>query len=157
MEDMVHEHPPVHRRRVLVADSDPNVREALRLLLARHPDFTCVGESHDLVELCRDAAALQPDLVLLDWDLRGLGANRLSDLRSACPNASVVVLSTHDEVRARALRDGAAAFVCKGDSPAHLLNTLRAAAALLPVDQPPTANSRWVRVAGRQHQHPEPR
>lgn len=96
-------------------------------LLARHSDFTCVGESHDLVEVCRDAATLQPDLILLDWHLRGLRANRLSVVRSACPSASVVVLSTHDDERTTAIREGAAAFVCKAESPAHLLTMLRAA------------------------------
>ena len=131
VENLAYEHPLHRPRRVLVADGDSNVREALRLLLARHLDFRVVGESHNAAELYRDAAALLPDLILLDWDLRGLqSSNRLSQLRSVCPTASVIVLSTHHEQRQPALGDGASAFVWKGESPAHLLATVRTGAPL---------------------------
>ena len=56
------------RMRVLIADDEPRVRSALRLLLRQHPDITVAGEA-DNVELALELATKQrPDLVLLDWD-----------------------------------------------------------------------------------------
>jgi DNA-binding NarL/FixJ family response regulator len=113
--------------RVLIADGDPNVRAALRLLLARHPDFRVVGESHNLDALLRDTAASQPDVIVLDWELRDLHTGgHLARLRSLCPTAATIALSTRDEQRQPALAAGAAAFVCKGEPPAQLLLALRA-------------------------------
>ena len=115
---------------MLVADGDPNVRAALRFLLARDPAFRVVGSSHHLAELLESVAAAQPDLILLDWELPDLhaGAN-LAHLRNLCPEAAIIALSTRDEQRPRALEMGAAAFVGKREPPAQLLATLHGAAA----------------------------
>jgi DNA-binding NarL/FixJ family response regulator len=127
---------------VLVADGDPNVRAALRLLLARNPEFRVVGESQDASGLLRDAAIAEPELILLDWELPGLHAGgRLNELRRACPTVVLVALSTHDEQRARALEAGVSAFVGKGEAPTRLLAALHAAAHLAspPGQQPSTS------------------
>ena len=124
------EHAPSKPCRVLVADGDPNVRAALRLLLARDPTFRVVGSSHHLAELLEAVATAQPDLILLDWELPDLhAAANLSHLRDLCSQSAVIALSTRDEQRARALELGAAAFVGKREPPAQLLATLRSATA----------------------------
>jgi DNA-binding NarL/FixJ family response regulator len=112
-------------RRVLVADGDAVVRAALRLLLARNPRFRVVAESENLEELQRDALAVEPDLILLDTDLRGLTQD---EMRRTCRAATTIVLSTHDELRQTALDAGASAFVCKSESPQQLLTTLQSVA-----------------------------
>ncbi|MBV9354024.1 MAG: response regulator transcription factor [Chloroflexi bacterium] len=113
---------------MLVADGDPNVRAALRLLLARNPEFRVVGESRDMPDLLRDAATAEPDLILLDWELPGLHTGgRLAALRRSCPTALLVALSTHDEQRQRALDAGVCAFVSKSETPTRLLAALHAA------------------------------
>jgi DNA-binding NarL/FixJ family response regulator len=124
-DDAQHDASPQMPRRVLVADGDPNVRAALRLLLARQPDFRVVGESHTVDELMRDAAASQPAVILLDWELGDLHAgDHLADLRRVCPAAALIALSTHAEQRQRALAAGATAFVWKGEAPTQLLAAL---------------------------------
>jgi DNA-binding NarL/FixJ family response regulator len=110
----------------LIADADPNVSAALRLLLARHhADFTLIGESRNAQELLRQTFAGQADVILLDWELRGLHADDDLVLRNVSQRAVVIVLSTHDEHCARALEAGATALVCKGDSPSRLMDVLR--------------------------------
>ncbi|MBV9601583.1 MAG: response regulator [Chloroflexi bacterium] len=114
----------------MVADGDPNVRAALRLLLARDPAFRVVGSSDHLGELLEAMATTQPHLILLDWELPDLhAAANLTHLRNLCSKAAVIALSTRDEQRARALELGAAGFVGKREPPAQLLAMLRAAAA----------------------------
>jgi len=112
--------------RVLLADDQPKVRSALRLLLSQEPDVEVVGEAADTETLLALAKATQPDLVILDWGLPGLHTtDPMSALRACRPNASLVVLSGRPEIRQRALAAGADAFVSKGDPPRRLLTTLR--------------------------------
>src|SRR5579859_3812499 len=113
--------------RVLVADGDVNVRSALRLLLTRHAEFSVTGVSGDVEDVLHIAALMQPDVILLDWELRGLHtAGRLAQLRSTCPSAAIIALSTHDEARPRVLEAGLAGFVGKSEAPDYLLAALRA-------------------------------
>ena len=57
--------------RVLVADDQPHIRSALRLLLDHEPDLNVVGEAIDSQTLCTQIQVTQPDLLLLDWELPG--------------------------------------------------------------------------------------
>ena len=112
-------------RRVLVADGDAVVRAALRLLLARNPYFRVVAEADSLEALRRDTVSVQPDLVLLDMDLRDLLPDELARI---CHSSATVLLSTREEQRQAALASGAAAFVCKSESPTQLLSVLQTVA-----------------------------
>ena len=128
--------------RVLVADDQAAVRSALRWLLNEEPGVSVVGEVIRVEDLLAQAGGIQPDLVLLDWELPGLFAgsfpnsaspstigqarcrllNALHALHS-CPK--VIALSGRPEVRQEALDAGADGFVSKGDPPERLLTTLR--------------------------------
>ena len=55
--------------RILLADSRPKVRFALRVLLERQPGLEVVGEASDAYWLQSLTAELCPDLVLLGWEL----------------------------------------------------------------------------------------
>ncbi len=110
--------------RVLIADDQPQVRSALRLLLKQQPGMTVVGEAGDAEQALELAAAHQPDLVLLDWELPDRGGAVLAELRVVRPGLVVVALSSHPEARWAALAAGANAFVSKGDPPDRLLATI---------------------------------
>ena len=113
--------------RVLIADDEPRVRSALRLLLRQYPAIAVAGEA-DNVELALELTAQQrPDLVLLDWELAGRnGTTVLKRLRAARQGVVVIALSGRPESRRAALAAGADAFVSKGDPPEQLLSTLQA-------------------------------
>ena len=108
--------------RILLADPQPKVRFALRVLLERHPDFQVVGEAACAEELLILAAASCPDLVLLDWSVaEAMAEGLMVALRCECPSAGVIVLSGRPEARQAALAAGADTFVSKGNPPEHLL------------------------------------
>lgn len=112
--------------RVLLADDQPEVRSALRLLLEQEPGLTVVAEVAEALELSALVKETCPDMVLLDWELPGQpSADILLTLRSFCPSMTVVVLSVRPEARSAALLAGADAFVSKGDPPEQLLVTVR--------------------------------
>jgi len=111
--------------RILVADNQPKVRQALRVLLEHQPGLEVVGEVSDGKDLLAQVEVAYPDLVLLHWRLRGWSAvNSLSDLREVHPDLAVIVLSGHPEVEQAALAAGADAFVSKADPPELLLEAI---------------------------------
>jgi two-component system invasion response regulator UvrY len=112
--------------RILLADSQPKVRFALRVLLEQ-ARFKIVGEAGDAGELVTQTEATCPDLVLLGWELPGLGGfGSLSALRELCPGVHVIALSGLPEAYQTALDAGADAFVSKSEPPEQLLAAIKA-------------------------------
>lgn len=105
--------------RILLADNEPKVRFALRVLLERQPDISVVGDVINEADLLSQIDETQPDIVLLDWGLPGLAT--LSQIRARFPSLSVIVLSGRPETRQKALSAGADAFVSKINPPEELL------------------------------------
>lgn len=113
--------------RILIADDQPKVRFALRVVLEQRPGSKQVGEAVDAASLLAQARAICPDLVILDWDLPGMPAPDLQiQLRKVCPDLLVIALSGNQEAQRAALGAGADAFVCKCDSPDQLLSAIEA-------------------------------
>lgn len=107
---------------ILLADDEPKVRSALRLLLEQDPALSVVGEAADAGQVLDRLQGFCPDLLLLDWELPGQQGGRLFGLvRTCCPALAVVALSGRPEARRAALAAGADAFVSKGDPPERLL------------------------------------
>ena len=110
---------------ILLADDQPQVRSALRLLLEQELEVQIAGEAANAQELLLQAAAVHPDAILLDWELPGLSAfDGVLSVRQAYPYARIVALSSRPEARQAALHAGADRFVCKGDPPEWLLAAL---------------------------------
>src|SRR3954462_3635824 len=116
--------------RVLIVDDHPLTRDALASLLTQH-DFEVVGEAADGEEAIEVARELQPDLVLLDLSMPGMGGlAALPHLRIAAPEAEVVMLaaSVAEENLLAAIRAGAAGYLLKTEPPERIVEFLRGAA-----------------------------
>lgn len=110
---------------IILADDQPKVRSALRLLLEQQPWTTSVLEAGNTDELLTLAEEHRPRLALLDWELPGTSPERiLFSLRALCPSIKVVAMSVNLEAARAALNAGADAFVSKGDPPDALLSIL---------------------------------
>ena len=108
--------------RVLIADDQPRVRRALRLLLEQAPGTCVVAEAAHARGLFVQAQASTADLVLLAWGLPGMAtADLLPALRRVAPGLRVIVLSAQTDAGQDALDAGADAFVSKVDPPEYLL------------------------------------
>jgi len=111
--------------RALLADDQDRVRSALWLLLSQTSAAQVVGEATKLTQVLTRLGDVQPDVVLLDWELPGWPANGSVDaLRRFSPDLKVIVLSGRPEARQAALDAGADAFVSKNDPPEKLLARL---------------------------------
>src|SRR6266581_5082814 len=112
--------------RILLVDDHPLTRSALAGLLSQH-DFDVVGEASDGEEAIDCAAALEPDLILLDLLMPGLdGLSALPRLREAAPACEVVVLTASgtEENLLAAIRGGAAGYLLKTESPDRIADFL---------------------------------
>lgn len=112
--------------RVLLADDHGAIREALRLMLESH-GVTVVGEASDGAVAVRNAAALGPDVVLMDLRMPGVdGVTATREIVEA-GWAEVLVLTSfdEDELVEGALRAGAAGFLLKTTDAATLVDAVR--------------------------------
>jgi CheY-like chemotaxis protein len=122
--------------RVLLVDDTADVRLLVRMLLAERDGIQVVAEATNGLEAIELAAALHPDLIVLDIampELDGLAA--LPRLLEASPESRIVMLSAFPRAaqEAQALAAGAAAYVEKTVATEELVDELIAGAGLLDV------------------------
>ena len=121
------------RIRVLLVDDQALFRGGIRMLLGSQPDLEVVGEAGDGETAVAQAAALAPDVVLMDVRmpvLDGIEATARIVAEAAdrgVPAPAVLVLTTFDldEAVVRALRAGASGFLLKDAEPELLLAGIR--------------------------------
>lgn len=111
--------------RILLADGQPKVRHALRVLLDRQTDLEIIGEAGDAVELLQQLGSSDPDMILLDWDINGQSPYHLvGTIRELFPHAILIAMSGRGEARKDALNAGTDSFISKTDHPERLLATI---------------------------------
>ncbi len=110
--------------RILLVDDNKVFLTAVGKFLTRLPGADVVAQAQNGPDALHMAAQLQPDLVLLDIAMPGMGGLEVARAMQAWPRSPcVVLLSMHDGAgyRAAALEAGALALVGKGDFVADLL------------------------------------
>jgi DNA-binding NarL/FixJ family response regulator len=115
--------------RILLADDHTVVRHGFRRILEAQGDFEVVGEVSNGREAVDQAAAQQPDVVIMDVtmpELNGIEATRR--IAEASPRTRVLALSMHrDSVYVREiLRAGARGYLLKDSSEDDLIAAVRA-------------------------------
>ncbi|HEV2787274.1 MAG TPA: response regulator transcription factor [Solirubrobacteraceae bacterium] len=114
--------------RVLIADDHGVVRQGLRTFLELQADIEVAGEAADGEEAIEQAAALEPDVVLMDLVMPRLaGVEAIERLRAGGSTARVIVLTSFlDEDKVLpAVRAGAAGYLLKDVEPAQLVDAIR--------------------------------
>jgi two-component system nitrate/nitrite response regulator NarL len=115
---------------VLVIDDHPLFRRGVTQLLALDPQLELVGEASSGEEGIALAAAREPDLILLDLNMKGLsGIDTLKRLRDSGSDARIVMLTVSDSADdlVAAIRAGADGYLLKDMDPELLLNRIREA------------------------------
>jgi DNA-binding NarL/FixJ family response regulator len=118
--------------RLLVVDDHPAYRRGLGLMLAGAGDITVVGEADTGEKALEQAAALTPDVILMDLRMPGLdGIEATRRLHRSGSTAAVVVLTMFqdDDSVFAAMRAGARGYLLKGAEQDEIVRAIRAAAA----------------------------
>jgi NarL family two-component system response regulator YdfI len=116
--------------RVLIVDDHEVVREGLRTILATDPELELVGEAGDGGEAIRLAAELQPDVVLMDLSMPGVGGiEAIEQIKKLDLALEIVILTTYDDddLIVRGLRAGARGYLLKDAGRKALFDSIRAA------------------------------
>ena len=119
------------RQTVLIIDDHPLFRKGVTQLLAMDRIFEVVGEAVSGTEGYELVAALHPDIVLLDLDMKDMnGIETLKKIKAADLDSRVIVLTVSDseEDVVGALRAGAEGYLLKDMEPEDLLANLKMAA-----------------------------
>ena len=116
---------------MLIADDHGAIRVGLRLMLEAADDITVVGEAGDGATAVRQAAALRPDVVLMDVRMPGVDGIAATEQIVRAGHGAVMVLTTFDldDYVFGALRAGASGFLLKTVDPAGLIDSVRRLAA----------------------------
>jgi DNA-binding NarL/FixJ family response regulator len=117
------------RRRVLIVDDHPIVRQGLKRMIETEPDMEVCGEAATESQARRAIRELVPDIVIVDLALHeGDGFELVRDVHAHHPDVPMLVLSMHDETiyAERLLAEGASGYIMKQAAADQLLNALRA-------------------------------
>ena len=116
------------KKRIMVVDDHPIVREGLTLLINREADLVVCGEAEEAMGAIHVLSSSRPDLLIVDISLSGPdGIDLLKNVRTTHPTLPVLILSMHDEsvYAERALRAGANGYIMKQEATENVLVAVR--------------------------------
>ena len=114
----------MERHTVLVVDDHPLLRRGVRELLSLDESIEVVGEAGTRDEAIALARRLEPDLIVLDLNMRGSsGVEILSILKEEDPSRRIVILTVSDsgEDLVACIRAGADGYFLKDMEPERFL------------------------------------
>lgn len=119
------------RIRVLIAEDEPTVRDALAALIRSEPDLDLVATAGDAVQAIDMARRFRPDVAVLDVKMPGGGGPRAARaIRALCPQTRVTALSAYDDRSSvlEMLGAGAVGYLVKGTPAGQILDAIRSSA-----------------------------
>jgi DNA-binding NarL/FixJ family response regulator len=144
--------------RVLLADDQDLLRHGFKMIVNAQPDMETVGEAADGAQAIAQAAALRPDVVLMDVRMPGVnGIDATRRIAAELPDVKVLILTTFDidEYALTGLRVGASGFLLQNARTDELLAGIRTVASGDAVLAPSTTRRLLDRYASTFHA-PEP-
>ncbi len=119
------------KAQILLVDDHPLLRTGVAQLIALEEDLETIGEASNGEEAVAKAIELDPDLILLDLNMKGMnGIDTLSALRDAEITSRIVMFTVSDnqEDVVAALQAGADGYLLKDMEPDDLIKKIRLAA-----------------------------
>ncbi len=118
--------------RILLVDDHKIMRDGLRAVLEKDPDFEIVAEASNGREAVEAAIKLKPDIIVMDVvmpELNGIDATK--QIRAALPGARIIALTMHADkgYLTRMLRSGTAGYLLKDCAAEELIKALHEIAA----------------------------
>ncbi|MEE4543136.1 response regulator transcription factor [Streptomyces sp. V4-01] len=140
--------------RVLLADDQDLLRHGFKMIIDAQPDMAAVGEAANGVQAIAQAAALRPDVVLMDVRMPGTnGIEATRHIAAHLPEVKVLILTTFDvdEYAFAGLHAGASGFLLKNARTEELIAGIRTVAAGDAILAPSTTRRLLDTYAGTFH------
>lgn len=116
------------KKKVLIIDDHPIVRQGLAQLIRQEADLAVCGEADHGQGISSVIAEVKPDVVILDLTLKDVsGIDVIKEICPRFPRLPILVLSIHDEslYAERALRAGAKGYIMKEEAAEKVVTALR--------------------------------
>jgi DNA-binding NarL/FixJ family response regulator len=116
------------KRRVIVVEDAPGLREQLVQVLATAPDMEFVGAFASAEEALPQIAKRDPDVILMDIKLPGMsGIECLILVKKFAPNVQIIMVTVYEDNERifQALKAGAQGYIIKSNPPEELLEAIR--------------------------------
>jgi DNA-binding NarL/FixJ family response regulator len=113
---------------IVIADDHDIIREGIKNILRKQPDFEVVGEAANGEETLKRVGELKPDILLLDLTMpKKSGLEILDQITRVSRHTKVVVISVHkaDAYVRQALKAGVRGYLNKENAADDLLPALR--------------------------------
>jgi DNA-binding NarL/FixJ family response regulator len=120
--------PAKSKKKIVIIDDHPMMREGLGQLIANDPELSICGEAGDAQEGLTVIQSTKPDLLITDITLPGRsGLELIKDLQAMYPKLPVLVISMHDEsfYAERVLRAGGRGYIMKQEGGKKLMEAIR--------------------------------
>jgi DNA-binding NarL/FixJ family response regulator len=119
---------PAVRKRILIVDDHPLMRDGLTEMIDGEPDLCVCGQAGDAEEGLNLATATNPDIAIIDIMMAGRnGLELIKELHTRLPRVAILALSMHDELlyAERVLRAGGRGYLMKEESGERVVAALR--------------------------------
>jgi two-component system, NarL family, response regulator NreC len=117
----------VSKIRLLLVDDHEIVRAGLRMLFSAEPEVEIIGEASSGEEAVTAVQSLQPEVVLMDVAMPGIGGIEATRrIKAAHPQVAVLALTMHEdqEYFFEMLAAGASGYVPKRAAPDDLMSAI---------------------------------
>ncbi len=117
--------------KILLVDDQRVVREKLKSILQHQSDLEVIGTAADGYGAIEQIERLNPDLVLLDLDMPGMGGQKTAQIIAAkYPSVKVIILTSHDDAQSitTSLSAGVKGYIVKDDIGSEIAETVRSVA-----------------------------
>ncbi len=115
--------------KIMLVDDHDLVRTGIKRLLEDHPNIDIVGEAVSGEDAIRQVAEFDPDVVLMDINMPGIGGLEATrKLLQRKPQLKVIVVTMHDDdlFPQRFFKAGALGYVTKGAKVEEILLAIQA-------------------------------
>jgi len=119
---------PRAKKKILLVDDHPIVRQGLTQLINQEKDFVVCGEAEDDRQALEIIESKKPDIALVDISLkRGSGIDLIKNIKARFPETLTLVLSMHDAslYAERVLRAGAKGYIMKQEANEKVVKAIR--------------------------------
>lgn len=120
---------PKEPLRVLIADDHPLFRSGMRSLLVADLENEVIGEATTGEEAVALASSLQPDIILMDLHMPGMGGIEATRrVLHSNPHIRILIVTMYEDDHSvfTAMRAGARGYLLKGASPDEVLRAIAA-------------------------------